>query len=41
MLVDALEDSSYESINDVKGSESLVTLLERIKRHGKDEELVK
>lgn len=41
MLVDALEDSSYAAINDLSGPESLLNLLERIRRNNADSDLIK
>ncbi|EAS01669.2 phosphoenolpyruvate carboxylase (macronuclear) [Tetrahymena thermophila SB210] len=41
VLVDALEDANYSQINDLHGPESLGNLIERIRRHNLDDELLK
>jgi phosphoenolpyruvate carboxylase len=39
VLVDALEDARYTQLNDLGGAESLQSLMQRVRRHGKEEEL--
>ena len=39
VLVDALEDARYAQLNDLGGVESLQSFMQRIRRHGKEEEL--
>lgn len=39
VLVDALEDARYSQLNDLGGVESLQSFMQRIRRHGKEEEL--
>lgn len=39
VLVDALEDARYAQLNDLGGAESLQSLMQRVRRHGKEEEL--
>ena len=41
VLVDALEDARFAQLNDLGGAESLSSLMQRVRRHGKEEELKK
>ena len=41
VLVDALEDARYAQLNDLGGAESLSSLMQRVRRHGKEAELKK
>lgn len=39
VLVDALEDARYAQLNDMGGVESLSSLMQRVRRHGKEKEM--
>lgn len=39
VLVDALEDARYAQLNDMGGTESLMSLMQRVRRHGLEDEL--
>jgi len=39
VLVDALEDARYAQLNDLSGAESLESLMQRVRRHGKEDDL--
>lgn len=38
VLVDALEDARYAQLNDMGGTESLMSLMQRVRRHGLEED---
>ena len=38
VLVDALEDARYAQLNDMGGTESLMSLMQRVRRHGLEDE---
>ena len=39
VLVDALEDARYAQLNDLGGAESLQSLMQRVRRHGLEDEM--
>jgi phosphoenolpyruvate carboxylase len=39
VLVDALEDARYAQLNDLGGAESLSSLMQRVRRHGREDDL--
>ena len=39
VLVDALEDARYAQLNDMGGAESLQSLMQRVRRHGLEEDM--
>ena len=39
VLVDALEDARYAQLNDMGGAESLRSLMQRVRRHGLEDEM--